>query len=198
MRLSSSALVLGAASSVLAVQDQVVLGGSSSKPIASPAFGLEFDSWAKPLKEAFGEITSEAKAIWEEVALFAPEAVEAFKKQTRPVKAKKHTRKPDSKWDHVLKGADLQSIWVKGEKGESRRKVGGKLENYNLRTKKVDPSKLGVDTVKQYSGYLDDDEKDKHLFYCESTLVFQNWAVRDVTHSRYKCVTDLIKTHRVF
>ena len=25
----------------------------------------------------------------------------------------------------------------------------------------------GVDKVKQYSGYLDDDEEDKHLFYCE-------------------------------
>jgi len=31
--------------------------------------------------------------------------------------------------------------------------------------KKVDPSKLGVDTVKQYSGYLDDEKNDKHLFY---------------------------------
>jgi cathepsin A (carboxypeptidase C) len=41
------------------------------------------------------------------------------------------------------------------------------LEQYNLRGKKVDPSKLGVDTVKQYSGYLDDEANDKHLFYCK-------------------------------
>jgi cathepsin A (carboxypeptidase C) len=29
---------------------------------------------------------------------------------------------------------------------------------------------LGVDKVKQYSGYLDDEEEDKHLFYCEYLL----------------------------
>ncbi|PHH91392.1 hypothetical protein CDD83_647 [Cordyceps sp. RAO-2017] len=33
------------------------------------------------------------------------------------------------------------------------------------RVRQFDPSKLGVDTVKQMSGYLDDDEQDKHLFY---------------------------------
>ncbi|KAM3547923.1 hypothetical protein MY1884_009385 [Beauveria asiatica] len=37
--------------------------------------------------------------------------------------------------------------------------------DYKLRGKTVDPSALGIDTVKQYAGYLDDDEKDKHLFY---------------------------------
>jgi cathepsin A (carboxypeptidase C) len=36
-----------------------------------------------------------------------------------------------------------------------------------MRVKKVDPAALGVDKVKQYSGYLDDEEEDKHLFYCE-------------------------------
>jgi hypothetical protein len=41
--------------------------------------------------------------------------------------------------------------------------------------KAVDPSKLGVDPgVKQYSGYLDDNENDKHLFYCMLHLVFHN------------------------
>ncbi len=40
------------------------------------------------------------------------------------------------------------------------------LSNYKLRGKTVDPSALGVDTVKQYAGYLDDNEKNKHLFYC--------------------------------
>ncbi|KAM3432850.1 hypothetical protein NHJ13734_006701 [Beauveria thailandica] len=37
--------------------------------------------------------------------------------------------------------------------------------DYKLRGKTVDPSALGIDTVKQYAGYLDDDEKNKHLFY---------------------------------
>lgn len=66
-----------------------------------------------------------------------------------------------------MKGADVQSIWVENANGEQERDVGGKLDDYNLRTRKVDPSSLGVDPdVKQYSGYLDDEANDKHLFYC--------------------------------
>ena len=175
MRLSTSALVLGAASSALAAQNQKVLGNPShNKPlgvdvhkIADKISELDFDAWSKPLKEAFGEASSEAKAVWDEVTMLAPDAVDAFKKQVFGPKPKKSSRIPDNKWDHVVHGADVQSVWVKNDKGESHRKVGGKLENFSLRAKKVDPSKLGVDKVKQYSGYLDDNENDKHLFYCK-------------------------------
>ena len=80
---------------------------------------------------------------------------------------KKHTRRPDSEWDHIIKGADVQSVWVENANGEKERDVDGRLEAYNLRAKKIDPSNLGVDPgVTQYSGYLDDEENDKHLFYC--------------------------------
>jgi cathepsin A (carboxypeptidase C) len=79
----------------------------------------------------------------------------------------RHTKRPDSEWDHVVKGAEVQSVWVENAQGDKERDVDGKLENYNLRVKKVDPAVLGVDKVKQYSGYLDDEETDKHLFYCE-------------------------------
>lgn len=164
MRLSTSALVLGAASSAMAFQDQKVLG--DSKPAVK--FGGDFEALASSLKESFGELTADAKAVWEEVSLLAPDAMEAFIKEAKGITAKKHNRKADGEWDHVVKGADLQKVWVEDEKtGESRRLVGGKLSNYSLRAKKVDPVKLGVDKVKQFSGYLDDDEKDKHLFYCE-------------------------------
>ncbi|KAM4059140.1 serine carboxypeptidase [Hirsutella rhossiliensis] len=53
-------------------------------------------------------------------------------------------RRPDQFWDHVVKG---------------------ELANYSLRAKKANPAELGVDSVKQFSGYLDDQEQDKHLFY---------------------------------
>ncbi|RMJ03774.1 Carboxypeptidase Y A [Fusarium euwallaceae] len=154
MRLSTSALVLGAASSAVAL-DQKILGD-----LKKPAIDLDLKSWMN-----FGEeITSEAKAVWEEVSMLAPDAVEAFKKQVMGTKPKKANRRPDNHWDHVVKGADVQSIWV-DKNNEKHRKVGGRLDNYNLRAKKVDPSKLGVDKVTQYSGYLDDEEQDKHLFY---------------------------------
>lgn len=81
---------------------------------------------------------------------------------------KKHTRRPDHEWDHIVRGKDIQSVWVENAQGEKEREVDGKLDSYDLRVKKVDPSVLGVDPgVKQYSGYLDDNDNDKHLFYCE-------------------------------
>ncbi|KAK6542396.1 hypothetical protein TWF694_006351 [Orbilia ellipsospora] len=40
------------------------------------------------------------------------------------------------------------------------------MHNYSMRGRVVDPSSTGVDPgVKQYSGYLDDDKNDKHLFF---------------------------------
>ncbi|KAF7545495.1 hypothetical protein G7Z17_g9134 [Cylindrodendrum hubeiense] len=163
MRLSTSALVLGAASSVVGFQDQKVMGGDSDKPIIDLDM-KNLPHWTKPLEDIFGEITSEAKAAWDEISMLVPEAVEAFKKQAIGAKPKPSSRRPDSHWDHIVKGAEVQSVWVE-KNGEPHREVGGKLDNYNLRAKKVDPKSLGVDKVKQYSGYLDDEDEDKHLFY---------------------------------
>ena len=107
--------------------------------------------------------------VWDEITAMYPEAMEKATSMPRP---KKHTRRPDSHWDHITKGADVQSLWVENESGGKEREIDGELEAYNLRTRKVDPSILGIDPgIKQYSGYLDDEENDKHLFYCESTTV---------------------------
>ncbi|KAM0481366.1 hypothetical protein ACHAPX_003470 [Trichoderma viride] len=165
MRLSTSALVLGAASSAMALQDQKVLGDPTSEPKVNFGLDTDFKSWAASLKDSFGELTADAKALWDEISLLAPDAMEAFQAEVKGLKAKKHSRKADSHWDHVVKGADIQKLWVESESGESRRLLSGQLSNYNLRAKNIDPRKLGVDKVKQFSGYLDDDEKDKHLFY---------------------------------
>lgn len=82
---------------------------------------------------------------------------------------KKHNRRPNSHWDHIIRGADVQSVWVENENGEQERDIDGKLSAYDLRAKGVNPGLLGVDPkVKQYSGYLDDNDNDKHLFYCMS------------------------------
>lgn len=81
---------------------------------------------------------------------------------------KKHFRRPDKEWDYIVKGVEIESAFVLNENVEKERELDGDFETYHLRGKKVDPSKLGVDPgVKQYSGYLDDNENDKHLFYCE-------------------------------
>ena len=170
MKLVISAVLLGAASAAV---PQQVLGNSfqiqnplkeATKPVS--------DAWSKSLNhlaESMQEMTSEAKALWDEVSMLFPEAMERASFFSAP---KPHTRKPDHTWDHVVRGADVQSVWVENSKGDKERAIDGKLEQYNLRAKKIDPSVLGVDKVKQYSGYLDDEENDKHLFYCE----YQNVA----------------------
>ncbi|OAA35908.1 carboxypeptidase Y precursor [Metarhizium rileyi] len=70
-------------------------------------------------------------------------------------------RRPDSFWDHIVKGSDIQASGKKTGAGKRE----DQLANYQLRVRQNDPATLGVDTVKQLSGYLDDADQDKHLFY---------------------------------
>lgn len=189
MRIAASTVLLGAASAAsFQQQAQHVLSGGfdrvheAMKPI-SDAFADAASRPVESFEEAFGGMTAEAKALWDEIKLLVPES--AFKHPTWFSKPKPHRRRTD--WDHTVKGADVQKLWVQDADGESHRKVGGRLEDFNLRVKAVDPSKLGVDTVKQYSGYLDDEANDKHLFYC-------------MLHSYPSCLIHaemLIRPHRV-
>ncbi|MCJ1476185.1 hypothetical protein MMC13_004850 [Lambiella insularis] len=115
------------------------------------------------LQESLDALSVEERAVWDEVSMMFPKHMSSAMKPTSP---KKHNRRPDDYWTHITSGADIQSVWIENAKGEKEREIDGRLENYNLRTKKIDPSALGVDPdVKQYSGYLDDEEEDKHLFY---------------------------------
>ena len=161
MRYLASSLLFGAASAAVSPQQHVLQPPEKASEL-----------WTKPLphlQESLESFTGEARAIWDEVATIFPEAMDKASFMSPP---KKHTRRPDSHWDHIMKGAEVQAIWTENQDGQREREVDGKLEAYNLRSKKVDPSSLGVDPgVKQYSGYLDDEENDKHLFYCETYLL---------------------------
>ncbi|MBE3045223.1 hypothetical protein IMZ48_22260 [Candidatus Bathyarchaeota archaeon] len=158
MRLATSALLLGAASSALAL-DQVVLGGSgSAKPKPASAWDV--------VQESIAGAGDQARALWDEISLLAPDAVAAFEKEALGRKPKPANRRPDSEWDHVVRGAEINQLWAAESAGKA--KDSEDLGSYDLRAKKVDPARLGIDDVKQYSGYLDDNENDKHLFYCES------------------------------
>ena len=77
-----------------------------------------------------------------------------------------YKRRPDSFWDHIVSGEEAAYATVFND-DVALPKYGGKLDNYALRIRKNDPSRLGLDDVKQYSGYLDDNELEKHLFYCK-------------------------------
>ncbi|KAI9690243.1 MAG: hypothetical protein M1822_009204 [Bathelium mastoideum] len=157
MKVATSTMLFGAASAAVAPQQQVLKAPSSFADMAS--------SWAQPLRdweESLKSLTGEARQLWDEMAMMFPES---FDKSSFFSSPKPHTRKADSEWDYIMSGEDVQNVWVTNAQGDKEREVGGKLESYDLRTRKVDPASLGVDTVKQYSGYLDDKENDKHLFY---------------------------------
>ncbi|OCK92170.1 uncharacterized protein K441DRAFT_614943 [Cenococcum geophilum 1.58] len=154
MKVVASTLLFGAASAAIMPQQQVLKLPKGAS-----------DMWMKPLhnlEESLKSLSAEARQVWDEVAMMFPESFDKANFFSTP---KPHTRKADHEWDHIIKGADVQGVWVENAKGEKERELDGKLENYRLRAKKVDPSSLGVDKVKQYSGYLDDEENDKHLFY---------------------------------
>ncbi|EFR03546.1 carboxypeptidase Y [Nannizzia gypsea CBS 118893] len=69
-------------------------------------------------------------------------------------------RKPDETWDNFIRGSDVKVSWI-GGKGEEPSDIG----EYEMRSKTVDPSTLGVDDVKQLSGYLDNNKDGQHLFF---------------------------------
>lgn len=88
-------------------------------------------------------LSDDTFAIWAQLQKDHPEL--ANNDWTFTSKAKPHKKRPHG-WDfHVADTA---------------------LPNHKLRARKHDPSLLGIDKVKQYTGYLDveDDDNDKHFF----------------------------------
>ncbi|KAF2767887.1 cpy like protein carboxypeptidase [Teratosphaeria nubilosa] len=164
MKVAASTLLIGAA--VAAVpQEQQVLRAPEAVNNVLKAAGDKVSAWTKPLENLQHELkhlTEEARQTWDEVALMFPEAMSQAAFFSMP---KAHKQKEDKKWDYIMSGKTIQDVWVTNEDGEKEREIDGNLEAFRLRTKKVDPKSLGVDKVKQYSGYLDNDEDDKHLFY---------------------------------
>ena len=164
MKAATSALLFGAAMAALPPQQQPLL---SPEAVSEALHGAndQISSWTKPLKNLQHELkhlTEEARQVWDEVANMFPESMSKASFFSLP---KAHERKHDGEWDFITKGQEVQELLTMNENGEMEREIDGHLEAFNLRTKKVDPESLGVDKVKQYSGYLDNEEDDKHLFY---------------------------------
>lgn len=164
MKLLSTTLLFGAALATSTPEQQVLRAPESLREQASSILKEPLHE----LHDALKSLTSEARAVWDEVAMMFPEEMDKASFFSAP---KKHSRRPDSEWDHIVSGQEIQDIWVQTADGGKEREVDGKLETYDLRVKKADPSELGVDPgVTQYSGYLDDNANDKHLFYCRKAV----------------------------
>lgn len=173
MRVLPATLLVGAATAAVPFQQQLqqVLGMPQEDVVEQPTTQPAAPTHPKPLdyfQDQLKSLSDEARKLWEEVSNYFPDSMDHSPVFSLP---KKHTRRPDSHWDHVVRGADVQSVWVTNADGEKEREIDGKLEAYDLRVKKTDPAALGIDpNVKQYTGYLDDNENDKHLFYCKSSF----------------------------
>ncbi|KAK4545312.1 hypothetical protein LTR36_003492 [Oleoguttula mirabilis] len=164
MKVAASALLIGAAVAAVPQQQQLLQAPDAVNNVLKAASD-KASSWSKPLQNLQHELkhlSEEARQTWDEVALMFPEAMSQASFSSPP---KKHTKKPATEWDFITSGKAIQDVWVTNSKGEQEREIDGNLEAFSMRTKKVDPKSLGVDKVKQYSGYLDNDEDDKHLFY---------------------------------
>src|SRR5262245_45482025 len=114
MKVASAGLLVGAAAGALA--EQIPLQLPKELPLRAPA-----DTWAKPLdglKDALKSLTSDAQQLWDEVAEMFPESFEKASFWSTP---KPHTRKHDSSWDYIMRGADVQSVWVENKDGEMER-----------------------------------------------------------------------------
>lgn len=179
MRVLPATLLVGAATAAVPPfqqQFQQVLGIPQEDVEQAAPVAPSAPTTPKPLQifqDQLKSLSDEARKLWDEVSNFFPDSMDHNPVFSLP---KKHTRRPDSHWDHIVRGSDVQSVWVTGADGEKQREVDGKLEAYDLRVKKTDPSALGIDPgVKQYTGYLDDNENDKHLFYCELSFHTQGF-----------------------
>ncbi|KAI1933008.1 carboxypeptidase C [Ophidiomyces ophidiicola] len=123
----------------------LLLGVAATQVAAAPAD----DVWSADMLDEAG------KAHWADVKAALPDAkiADFF------VKPQEHFRRPDSEWNHIVRGSEMDAAFA-GRNGAEN------LNDYSLRVKVVDPKKLGVDpNVKQYSGYLDDNGSGKHLFF---------------------------------
>lgn len=124
-----------------------------------PPSAATVKSTLEALKLKHNDIPEEAAAIWESVAELYPEdTLEALQNMKREWKPKKAIKRDDKEWDYIISGDQLETMMAKGE----HKKLSGNFKNKKLRIKK--PLDLGIDSVKQYSGYLDIDD-DKHFFF---------------------------------
>ncbi|ODV78332.1 uncharacterized protein CANTADRAFT_26478 [Suhomyces tanzawaensis NRRL Y-17324] len=112
------------------------LGSSFDKLGASK--DLVMDAIAKHLNDPLENIPKETKKVWSDMMMEFPETIMSMNFKSLPKKFKSKV------FDHYVAST--------------------KVPNHSLRVKST-PESLGIDKVKQYSGYLDVKDEDKHFFF---------------------------------
>lgn len=134
----------------VALSAAVVNGLSFQQPFAFQEQGpglLEkaIEAWKQDPKAVAGLLSEEVRKSWDELPLRFPSEIAQMQFVTKPKDPSAIFRR--KQWDATVESEDL--------------------ENYQLRVNKIkDPKILGIDPdVKQYSGYLDVHDEDKHFFF---------------------------------
>jgi hypothetical protein len=124
-----------------------LLAGTTAFLSATTTSAIEIPDKLHP---AVASIAEHEPEIWEQFL----NHVNDHKNRKPP----KFDRRPDSEWDYIVDGKDVVSLMA-----ATGQRVEGNFANKKLRIKS--PEKLGVDKVKQYSGYIDVGG-DRHIFFC--------------------------------
>ncbi|KAK6198734.1 carboxypeptidase Y precursor [Scheffersomyces amazonensis] len=130
------------------IDDNVVVIGEEVEPTNI------FDQLAQSLGGAKEALTPEVRAAWKDME--ARLGSKALKKKVEEYNSKA------SQITNRLK--DVSKIFESSSQ-QFESLSNEKFNGYSLRTKKTNPEVLGLDTVNQYTGYLDVDSLDKHFFY---------------------------------
>lgn len=140
--------VLTALLSLASANNFVNLGQNAQVPLVDKAQGMAqsigntvLETAANALKLPLDQVPADARALWSEMTMKFPSAVLSLQFWSNP---KKHTENK-YKFDALVQNEAFP--------------------RHKLRVKKSGAEKLGIDSVKQATGYLDIEEEDKHFFY---------------------------------
>ncbi|QLL30233.1 hypothetical protein HG536_0A00500 [Torulaspora globosa] len=142
----------GAGTLALALSAAVVNGMSFQQPFAfnqnhegSSLLEKAIEALKMDHKEVLGSLSADIKQSWEEMPFKFPVEVSQMQFVTKPKDPSAIFSRKN--WDITVQSEDVQ--------------------NYQLRINKLkDPQVLGIDPdVKQYTGYLDVEDEDKHFFF---------------------------------
>lgn len=151
----------------------VVCAASSANALTLPRFAQNFQGVQQILSENVDKVSSHYGLIvnaldgkkgdvFAKIAQYFQDPLENISKDTMQLWYDMFAQFPDTIGDMKFKSPPKKA--TKNKATFDFHVSDAKLPNHKLRVKAT-PEDLGIDTVKQYTGYLDVEDEDKHFFY---------------------------------
>lgn len=156
MRLSIKALV----TIIAAIGSAEALTVPNSMESLQQSFDFNFDRMSEKFENVANSLDFGKNSVLETISKYLNEPLEAIPLSTKKLWLEMMLEFPDVISKMNFKSLPKKATLKKFEHTVSSKKV----PNHKLRVKSI-PESLGVDSVKQYSGYLDVEDEDKHFFY---------------------------------